>query len=162
MKGKSQVIIIAALGSKNVIGTQHGMPWQIEEEYEQYLNFIKDQTVVMGRRTYEIFGNDLTSKYTLVVSSSLSVIKDGFVFENFKKALAYAKSLDQTVFIAGGANVYKQAIPEAEAMYLSYIHGEHQGDIYFPSYDKSQWNQLQRIAHKRFTFVHLARRKDQS
>lgn len=62
------MIIISAMSRDRVIGSGEGMPWNVPEEYQQFLSFVEDQTVIMGRRSYEIFGPDLTSAHTVVVS----------------------------------------------------------------------------------------------
>ncbi|MEE3258297.1 MAG: dihydrofolate reductase [Candidatus Latescibacterota bacterium] len=64
------MIIIPAMSKDRVIGSGDGMPWSVPEEYQQFLGFVEGQTVTMGRRSYEIFGPDLTSAHNIVVSRS--------------------------------------------------------------------------------------------
>ena len=64
------MIVISAMSPDHVIGSGDGMPWDVPEEYAQFLRFIEGQTVIIGRRSYEIFGSGLTSAHTLVVSRS--------------------------------------------------------------------------------------------
>jgi len=133
------VVIISAMSKDRVIGSQNGMPWNVPEEYEQYLSLIKDQTVIMGRTSFEIFGADLTSAHTIVVSHSLTNIEGVEVCPSVETALEKAKSYGKTVFSAGGASIYSQTIPLADRMYLSTIKGEYQGDAYFPEFNKQVW-----------------------
>ena len=60
-------IIIAAMSGDRVIGSGDGMPWHIPEEFDQSLRFVEGETVIMGRRSYEIFGTDLTSEHAISV-----------------------------------------------------------------------------------------------
>lgn len=151
------IILIAALARNHVIGTQDGMPWHIPEEYQQYLGFIRDQTVIMGRRTYEIFGADLTSRHALVVSRSLPPGEGYEVCDSLEKALAVAQQLGRDIFVAGGASIYAQALPLADAMYLSYIEGEYEGVVYFPAFDAEEWQVEERRPHAQFEFVRYGR-----
>ena len=56
------LIVISAMSRERVIGQGEGMPWDVPAEFDQFLGFIRDQTVIMGRRSWEIFGADLTSR----------------------------------------------------------------------------------------------------
>ncbi|RMG18551.1 MAG: hypothetical protein D6730_22650 [Bacteroidetes bacterium] len=153
-------IIIAALSYTHVIGTPDGMPWQVPEEYAQYLAFTRDQTVIMGRRTWEIFGQDLRSRHTLVVSRSLPARQGIEVYASLEAALEAAGKLGREVFIAGGASIYRQSLSLADRMYLSFIKGQFEGTAYFPAFDLTQWKITQQEEHPRFEFVMFENRKN--
>ena len=87
------MIVISAMSYNRVIGSGAGMPWNVPEEYQQYLRFIKGQTVIMGRRSYEIFGDDLTSAYTIVVSRSMQAAPGLLVCAGVEEAVEKAKKL---------------------------------------------------------------------
>jgi dihydrofolate reductase len=146
------MIIIAAMAENRVIGVGDGLPWDVPEEYEQYRRFIADQTVVMGRRSYEIFGADLTSRHTVVVSRSAEEIDGAIVCRSLEDAVAKAESLGRTVFINGGASIYQQALPLVDEMYLSIIKGQYSGDAYFPAFDDADWDVVERRVHDEFEF----------
>lgn len=152
------IILISAMSFDRVIGTEDGMPWNVPEEYEQYLNFITGETVIMGRRSYEIFGNDLTSKNTFVISRNM---RDGTgyrVFKNLDVALDRAKSMKEKIFVAGGASIYSQALPLANEMYLSIIKGNFKGIAYFPEYEKLEWEVVEHTIHTDFEFFRYTRK----
>ncbi len=85
------IIIISAMASNRVIGKDGQLPWNVPEEYEQYLNLVNDQTVLMGRRSYEIFKIDLTSKYNLVISRHQSEIEGARVYSGISSAIEAAR-----------------------------------------------------------------------
>jgi hypothetical protein len=64
------LIIISAMSNDRVIGSGEGMPWSVPEEYQQFLSLVEGQTVIMGWRSYQIFGPDLTSAHNVVISRS--------------------------------------------------------------------------------------------
>jgi len=146
------VIIISAMSKDHIIGTQDGMPWNIPEEYQQYLSFVKGQTVIMGRKTYEIFGKDLEVARVLVISRSYPENNHYTVFSSLEDALEYARKFDETIFVAGGASIYQQALAFADFMYLSEIKGDFEGIVYFPEFDISQWDIVEEIDHEQFIF----------
>ena len=146
------------MSKDRVIGSGDGMPWSVPEEYQQFLRFVDGQTVIMGRRSYEIFGPDLTSAHTMVVSRS-GVDKEGvIVCGSIEEAAERAASFGKTVFSAGGATIYAQTLPLAQAMYISYIKGDFVGDTLFPDFDESDWVVAERRDHDAFEFVHYQRR----
>jgi dihydrofolate reductase len=147
------VIIIGAMTRDRVIGSGDGMPWDVPEEYAQFQRFIDGQTVIIGRRSYEIFGDSLTSEHTVVVSRSAAAIRGAVVVPSVEEAARTAASFGRTVFSAGGASIYEQTLPLADAMYLSYIKGDYTGDAYFPRFDERLWRVERRDDHPRFELV---------
>ena len=152
------MIIISAMSKDRVIGSGDGMPWSVPEEYQQFLGSVEGQTAIMGRRSYEIFGPDLTSAHNIVVSrSGVEQVGVG-VCGSIAEAAAKVASFGKKVFSADGATIYAQTLPLAEAMYLSYIKGEFTGDTYFPEFDEGDWELVERRDHEGFEFVHYRRR----
>jgi dihydrofolate reductase len=146
------VIIIAAIGSNYVIGTGNALPWHIPAEYNQFLNYVRGQTVVMGRRSYEIFKYDMVPERMIVVSKTLKTDR-ARVFASLQEALAHARSFPEDVFICGGQSIYEESIPYADYMYLSFIRGKHQGNVYFPRFKEEAWTIEKKEEHAEFTFV---------
>ena len=147
------MIIIAAMGRNRVIGSGERLPWDVPQEYAQFLEFIAGQTVIIGRRSWQIFGPDLTSAHNIVVSRSARQIEGATVAGSLEVALEVARGLGKRTFCAGGASIYAQAIPLARCMFLSYIKGEFLGDAYFPEFDESEWAAVDRKDHPSFDFV---------
>jgi dihydrofolate reductase len=146
------VIIISAIGSNYIIGNGDGLPWHIPSEYVQFLGYVKDQTVIMGRRSYEIFKKDMLPKRMVVVSRKLKTDRAS-VFGSLEEALEYSLSFPEDVFICGGQSIYEESIQYADYMYLSFIKGEHQGDVYFPRFDEGEWSVERIEGHDEFVFV---------
>ena len=125
------MIIISAMTRDHAIGSSNGLPWHVPEEYQHYLSLIKDQTVIMGSTSYKIFGADLTSAHNIIISRSVSKVPSTIVCSSIEEALEKANSFGKTVFSAGGSSIYHQTIPLADKMYLSFIKGDYQGDVFF-------------------------------
>jgi dihydrofolate reductase len=151
------VIIIAAIGSNHIIGKGDRLPWHILSEYNQFLNFVRDQTVIMGRISYGIFKNDMVPKRIVVVSRTLET-DQASVFRSLSEALEYSRSFSEDIFICGGQSIYEESIQFADYMYLSFIKGEHQGNVYFPEFEEGEWLVEKRVEHDEFTFVIYSRK----
>jgi len=147
------LIIIGAMSTERIIGSGDGMPWDVPEEYAQFLRLIEGQTIIIGRRSYEIFGEGLTSAHTVVVTRSAGKLPRAVAVTSVEDALRTAESFGGTVFSAGGASIYAQTIALADTMYLSYIKGQFTGDAYFPAFSDQDWAVDRREDHPRFEFV---------
>jgi dihydrofolate reductase len=152
------MVIIGAMSTDHVIGRGDGMPWNVPEEYAQFLRFIEGQTVIIGRRSYEIYGRDLTSAHTLVITRSAQTLPGAVAVPSVDEALRMATAFNTSVFSAGGASIYAQTVPLADTMWLSYIKGQFVGDAFFPAFSAEEWAVDRREDHPRFEFV-VYRRK---
>jgi len=148
----TMVIIISAIGSNRVIGNGESLPWHIPAEYNQFLDHIKDQTVIMGRRSYEIFKKDMLPERMVVVSGTLETERAS-VFDTLEGALSFANSFPEDVFICGGQSIYEESLAYADYMYLSFIKGDHQGNVYFPEFDEKDWTVEKRKEYREFVYV---------
>jgi dihydrofolate reductase len=88
----------------------------------------------------------------VVVSRSLQT-DTASVYKSLHEALAYSKTFSEDVYICGGQSVYEESIQYADYLYLSFIKGEHQGNVYFPEFDKKAWSVEHKEEHDEFIFV---------
>ncbi len=147
------IIIISAMSNDRIIGSGDGMPWSIPEEYAQFLRFVEGQSVIMGSRSFEIFGKDLVTTRNFVVSRKLQSVEDGEVCRSLEDALTAALAYPEDVFIAGGGSIYSQSLGHADKMYLSFIKGVFEGDTWFPVFQEDNWHITLEEDHPDFEFV---------
>ena len=145
------ITLIGAMTKDRVIGRDDGMPWDIPEEYRTFVETIRGETVIMGRRSYEIFGGDLTSAHTVILSRGNPEIEPP-VASGPDDALLLARSYGKKIFVSGGAQTYELFLPLADWIYLSEIKGDYTGDKYFPKFDPSQWEITREDDHERFIY----------
>ena len=127
-------IAIAAMARNRVIGKDGKIPWHISDEFRWFKKRTMGGVLVMGRKTYESIGRPLAGRETIVVSGS------GRKFEGIKvirslKELEKENFLGREIFIAGGAEIYRQALSKCATLYLSVIHMEPEGDTFFPPFE---------------------------
>jgi dihydrofolate reductase len=109
--------------------------------------------VIMGRKNYQSLPDKfrpLPNRTNIVVTHQLNFKAEGCVVVNsIKTGLDIAKSNKEAeLFIIGGAQIYKQALPLADQLYLTEIKATMMGDTFFPEFDKEQWDELSRISHE--------------
>ncbi len=136
--------LIAAVSSNGVIGAGGKLPWRLPED----LRFFKAQTmgcpVIMGRRTWESIGRALPGRLNIVVTRSAGLPAAGAsVAASLDAALALCADAP-TVFVIGGGDLYRGALPRADRMILTEIRQSFEGDVHFPKFDRGQWREARR------------------
>lgn len=133
-----EIIVISAMSESHAIGLGDGMPWNVPEEYQHFVDSVNGQAVIIGRRSFEIFGADFQAD-TFVISRS-AILAGVTVCGGMESAIRKAKQLRKTIFIAGGRSIYSLGIPLASRMLLSTIKGDYEGDVTFPEINESEWD----------------------
>ena len=146
-------IIIAAMTKSRVIGKNNALPWNIPEELQHFHTQTLNSTVIIGRKTYDSIGRLMPKRHNIIVSRSSPNIPGADVCSSLDEALKKAKTYNKTIFIIGGAQIFKAALPIADKMYLSVIKKDYDGDTYFPEFDESEWTIEKREDHEEFEFV---------
>ena len=149
------MIIIAALTRKGVIGKNNGLPWHIPEESAHFFRTTVGNTIISGRKTFESIGGGtpLPKRNNIVVSRSLTP-RDGIdICRTFDDAVEKARSYEKEIYIGGGSEIYRLALPLANALYLSYIKKDYEGDVFFPKFDLTDWELTKEEDHAEYTFV---------
>lgn len=118
--------MIAAMDEDNTIAIKgEGIPWDIEEDLQQYLNKTRDKPVIMGRVTFESTSQKI-SKPSLVLTRNESYSVDNekmTVAHSKEEAQEFIKSLDEPVYNLGGSEIYKLFIDDADELIISHING---------------------------------------
>ena len=152
------MIIISAMGRNRVIGTGNKMPWEVPEEYQHFLDTTREAILIIGRKSFEIFGPTLTCQHCYVITRGDHDFVSATAVNSFAEAERRAEEHGRDVFVAGGASIYAIAIDHADTMQLSYIHGEFDGDAWFPEFSEDDWDVLRREDRGRYEFVEYQRK----
>lgn len=133
------ISIIAAIGKNKELGRGNDLIWHIKEDLKNFKNLTMGKYTVMGKNTYESLPKHLEGRKYIVLSSSLSEIENGLLFNDFNKLLEFIKDVDEEVMIIGGASIYKLFLPFADKLYLTEIDSEEKADVYFPDFNKEDY-----------------------
>ncbi len=137
------ISIIAAIASNGVIGDRNTLLWHIREDMLRFRHLTTGHPVVMGRKTYESIGRPLPGRTNVVISREVSAIEGCRVVRSLAEAQSMFPS-DEEIFIIGGAQIYAQALPVADRLYITEVHRSYDGDTSFPPIDLSQWRETAR------------------
>jgi dihydrofolate reductase len=148
------VILIAAVGRNGVIGRDNDLPWRIREDLQRFKQLTLGHTLVMGRKTYDSIGRPLPGRRTVVVTRQPDWSADGVaVAHSLDEAFEY----DGTLYVAGGGDIYRQALPHAHTLELTEVDQSPEGDVMFPEITRADWTETTRDPHDGFTFVSYRR-----
>ncbi len=133
--------LIVATSINNAIGKGNAMLWHLPEDFKFFKNTTWGLPIIMGRKTFESIGKALPGRTNIVVTTDKNwVAADAVVVHNIADAItaAYATKAKE-IFIAGGAEIYKQTISKADKMYITKVNTTINGDAYFPEIDENNW-----------------------
>jgi dihydrofolate reductase len=147
-----KLIIIAALSRNRVIGKDGKLPWHISEDLKRFKRLTTGHTVLMGRKTFESLGKPLPNRRNVVLTSR--TLPEVETYPTLADALRALEN-EEKVFVIGGGEVFAQLIDHADALYLTLVDREVEGDTYFPPYEHligSRYRLVAREEHEGFVF----------
>ncbi|GIV46262.1 MAG: hypothetical protein KatS3mg036_1080 [Ignavibacterium sp.] len=137
------------------------MSWHVSEEFKHFKNTTKGFPVLMGRKTFETLGNPLKERLNIVLTRNpeyKTQFDDVLIFSSLDEAINFCREKKfEKIFIIGGAEIYKIAIPIVDEMIISRMKFTAEGDVYFPEFDESNWKK-EKIMDKELFEVYLYRR----
>ncbi len=142
-----RVSLIVAVARNGVIGNKNRLPWKLPADLKRFKTLTMGHPVIMGRKTYESIGKALPGRTNIVVTRQAGYRAEGcLVADSLEHGLALARS-DEEVFVIGGAEIFQQAIPRADRIYLTQINQEFEGDTRLPALDRAIWHEAAREDH---------------
>ncbi|MGR9071529.1 MAG: type 3 dihydrofolate reductase [Gammaproteobacteria bacterium] len=140
-----KISLIVAMASNRVIGLNNDMPWRLSADLRYFRKITMGKPILMGRKTFESIGRPLPGRKNIIVSRNTEFRREGcLVFHSIEDALHVCKS-EEEVMIVGGACFYETLLPEADRIYLTYIHRPFEGDTFFPEFDAGDWREIERL-----------------
>lgn len=151
------VILISALTPDGVIGKDGIMPWHVPEDLKLFKRETLGHPVIMGRKTWDSMGKPLPKRRNIVISRSVDSLSGAEIFRDLPAAIDAAANAEK-IFVIGGAQIYKQALPFASRLYLSRLKERYPGNIYFPRVDWDECDIARTQAFDQFTFYDYRRK----
>jgi dihydrofolate reductase len=143
----SRINLIAALARNRVIGNRQQIPWRIPGEQAYFKKVTLGHPIVMGRKTWESIGRPLPGRRNIVVTRSPNyVAADADVVDSLDAALALVPN-SADVFVIGGGELFAQALPSADRLFLTEIDADFEGDAFFPQFDRAGWREMSRMTN---------------
>ncbi len=144
---------IVAAAENGVIGKGGQLPWRLPADLQHFKARTLGRPVIMGRKTWDSLGRPLPGRLNLVVSRQPGLCLEGAeTFGSLEDALQraeqWAREQEATeIMLIGGAQLYQQALPLAQRLYLTRIAASPEGDAFFPAFDESLWQRADCQAH---------------
>jgi dihydrofolate reductase len=143
-----KVAIIVAVSANGVIGRDNDLPWRLSADLARFKRLTMGHHLIMGRRTFASIGRPLPGRTTVVLSRGRPELPDGVLLaSSLDEALALCSGDDQ-VFVAGGAAVFAECLPRADRVYLTRLHADFEGDVFFPPFEETEWDLVNREDHQ--------------
>lgn len=131
-----KIVLVAAIGRNNVIGRDGQLPWRLKSDLKHFRALTIGKPVVMGRKTYESIGRPLPGRTTIVLSRSGFTAAPGvLVARDWQEATRLVPEL--TLYLAGGAALYAEALPWCTELLLTHVDLEPAADAFFPDWSKN-------------------------
>lgn len=130
---------IAAMAKNRVIGNGNAIPWHVPEDFRFFKQTTMGGILLMGRKTYESIGRPLPGRITVVLSRSGKLPAGTPPSENLLciRELSELEKIapEKKIFVAGGAEIYRQLLPLCTELFLTEIELEPEGDAFFPPFE---------------------------
>ena len=124
---------IAAMSLNRVIGNGNQIPWHLPEDFKWFKQTTSGHIIVMGRKTYESIGRLLPNRTTIILSRKEFNVPGA---ETLHDLAELKPAVDgRETFICGGAEIYRQALPQCSDLFLTLVKREVAGDAFFPPYE---------------------------
>jgi len=150
VSGRPLLVLIAAVARNGVIGIENRLPWRLPEDLRHFKATTLGHPVLMGRKTWESLGRPLPGRLNIVITRNPEYPAAGAVVVGSLQAALEAASAaapgEREVYLIGGAELYGQALAQADRLLLTEIDADFAGDAYFPDYDRKLWRETDRQA----------------
>ena len=149
-----KISLISAVAENGIIGRQNRngepeLPWHLPDDFAFFKRKTSHHPIIMGRKSLDALGKPLPNRTNIVITRNTDFRADGVtVVHTLDDAIAEAAKINQSeIFVIGGAEIYTMALPIATTLYLTEIDQTYEGDAYFPTFDKADWQEVSRRTH---------------
>lgn len=166
---KHLISAIVALGENRVIGIDNHLPWHLPADLKRFKTLTMGHPILMGRKTYDSIGRALPNRTNIVITHNRNFFaQDVIIVNSLQDAIDLGKQIDvNEIFIIGGAEIYKQALPYLDRIYLTVVHCQPKGNAYFPPLVELEWQEIEAITYPAddknnyaYSFITLERNKN--
>lgn len=145
-----RVNIVVAMANNRVIGRKGELPWKISADLKRFKQITLGHSIVMGRKTFESLPRVLPGRKNIIVSNQHNyqhpkLDDQCVVVKSLEAAIALPHETNELMVI-GGAVIYQHALSLATRVFLTNVHAEVAGDVYFPEFAQAWWTLTDRSA----------------
>lgn len=142
------ISLIVAAGTNHAIGKDNQLLWHLPQDLKFFKNTTWTMPVIMGRKTFESVGSKpLPGRLNIILSRQAAPGQENDLLKfATDPSLALQAAGDfgtKEVFIAGGAEIYRQFMPLANRIYMTRVHAHFEADSFFPDINTDEWTLIQ-------------------
>ena len=138
MPQNTTISLILAMADNGTIGHENSLPWHLPNDLKFFKESTMGKPIIMGRKTYESIGRPLPGRTNIVISRTLDTfdIPGCIVFQSLDDAITHVENtlVAPEIMIMGGAQIYKEALPLMNRLYLTHVHANVEGDTQMPPF----------------------------
>ena len=144
------ISIIAAIGENNEIGKNNELLWHLPADMKHFKETTMLHAVLMGRKTFESIGKALPNRRNIIITRDANYKKEGVeIAHSLSGALDLFSNQKEEIFVIGGGDLYKQAMPIAQKLYITHIQAsDKDADTFFPEITQAEWSEISRTEHE--------------
>jgi dihydrofolate reductase len=137
--------LLVAADENNVIGKDNKLPWHLPDDLKFFKNLTWGMPILMGRKTYESVGRPLPGRKSIVITRTRDWAQEGVeTVHSIEDAVEKAKAFGaKEIFVIGGAEIFASTLNRADRVYLTRIHHQFEGDVFFPELSRNEWSLVQ-------------------
>lgn len=137
------ITLIAAAAENNALGKNNEMIWHLPDDFKRFKKLTSGHDIILGRKTYESLDGPLPNRKHIIITRQKDYVQQVdssccTVVESIEEAIAKTNSSVEN-FVIGGGEIYKLALPLADKIELTRVHGSFEADAYFPEFDTVDW-----------------------
>lgn len=140
--------LIAAAAENNALGKENDLVWHLPDDFKRFKQLTSGHHIIMGRKTFESFPKPLPNRTHIIITRNTDYKAEGCIVVNSLDAALLKVLQDDTPYIIGGGEIYKQSIATADAIELTRVHGTFEADTFFPEIDKEEWELVASTFHE--------------
>ena len=143
-----ELIIIAAAAENNALGINNDLPWHLPDDFKRFKQLTTGHKIIMGRKTLESFPKALPNREHIVITRDRSYVPkfDCTIVHSLEDAVAQIVD-NETAFIIGGGEIYKQSMGLATKIELTRVHATVEADTFFPEIPEGHWDLIASESH---------------
>ncbi|OQX36964.1 MAG: dihydrofolate reductase [Oceanospirillales bacterium LUC14_002_19_P2] len=145
-----KLAMIAAVAENNAIGINNKLPWHLPGDLRYFKAVTMGKPIIMGRKTFDSLRKPLPGRTNIVITRDCEYQREGIsVVYSLDEAISLAEDVAlingcEELMIIGGEQIYREALPRAERLYLTRVHRSFDGDAFFPELDPAEWQETLR------------------
>lgn len=141
------ISFVVAAAENNIIGDGKTMPWHLPNDLKFFKQKTLHHSVLMGRKTFQTLAKPLVDRRNIVITRNYNFKAEGVdVANSLEEAIGYCRD-ENEIFIIGGGEIYKEAMPIVDRIYLTRVHTEAEGSVSFPELPEKEWKRISAEDH---------------